>query len=46
MTALPVDISAKTKVADVSDRYPQTLQIFVQHRLNSLKNPVLGTDAV
>jgi hypothetical protein len=38
---LPLEISARTKVAEVLDRYPQTLQIFLEHGFTPLKNPVL-----
>lgn len=41
MAILPIEISRRTKVADVLDRYPQTLQVFVDHGFSPLKNPVL-----
>lgn len=41
LTAVPLKISARTKVADVLDQYPQTLQIFVEHGFSPLRNPVL-----
>lgn len=41
MAIVPIEISAKTKIADVLDHYPQTLQIFLQYGFSSLNNPVL-----
>jgi hypothetical protein len=38
---LPIEISARTKVADVLDRYPQTLEVFIEHGFSPLRNPVL-----
>jgi hypothetical protein len=41
MLAMPVEISAQTKVAEVLDYYPQTLQTFVSFGFAPLRNPVL-----
>jgi hypothetical protein len=38
---LPLEISPASKVADVLNRYPQSLKIFVDHGFTPLTNPVL-----
>ncbi len=40
-TEAVTDIMPQTKVADVLERYPQTLEIFLRHGFTPLKNPVL-----
>lgn len=41
-TSIPLtDIMPQTKVADVLERYPQTLEVFLRHGFTPLKNPVL-----
>ena len=41
MSMVPMEISAQTRVGDVLNRYPQTLEVFVKSGFSPLKNPVL-----
>jgi hypothetical protein len=38
---LPIEISPRSKVADVLSSYPQSLEVFVNHGFSPLMNPVL-----
>ncbi len=35
------EITASMKVADVLDRYPQTVEVFVKYGFSNITNPVL-----
>ena len=41
MLAMPIEISAQTRVAEVLECYPQTLQTFISFGFAPLRNPVL-----